>query len=108
MEGKLLKRYPTFAAWPADGQLGLLMMAWAIGPGFHKEEFRQAVVGKLIPDFRVAGAACRIRDWGHPGVIALNAAVRQLFVNAGLVLDLGLRADRVFYPMDLALWVAGG
>jgi hypothetical protein len=85
-----LRKTPEFADlddWPADAQLGLLSMAWAMGGGFAS--------GGRWPDFRGAVAA---RDWTAAagdshignGAPARNAADAQLFSNARRVVDEGL------------------
>lgn len=100
LEGKLLRRYPAFGVWPADSQLGLCLMAWLRGPGFNLVGFRQAVTG-LVPDFRAAAQECRLPDWGHSGIAALNSWTSHLFLNGQCVLDWGLRPELIYFPTAL-------
>lgn len=106
-EPKLLKRYSSLGAWPADAQLALHLMAWAVGSGFSNPAFR-AAVGQLVPDFRAASLTCAIPDRGHLGIISLNGFNRQLFANAAAVTDFDMKAHRVYYPMDLTRMLSIG
>lgn len=79
---KILKRYfPLFDKFPADAQLALHSMAWAMGAGFPKAwpRFSAAV---LQQDWLAASENCKIREAGNPGVVPRNKANRQLFLSA--------------------------
>ncbi len=97
-----LKGTPEFAdleSWPADAQLGLLSMAWALG-GFAKfPKFRAACAAK---DWVTAAAESHIDDTGNPGVTPRNAADHTLFSNAAQVVAQGLDLSVLQYPTDLA------
>ncbi len=85
---RFLKRqawFQNFDAWPADAQLGLLSMAWAMGPAGPGEflHFRAAC---QIPDFNAAAEECRMNEAGNPGLIPRNRANFTLFTNAAIVL----------------------
>jgi GH24 family phage-related lysozyme (muramidase) len=95
-----LKKTTEFAnldSWPADAQLGLFSMAWAMGPGF----------GPGWPSFR---AACAAQDWagaaknGHmndthnPGLRPRNQANVLLFTNAQAVKDQVLDYSVLHWP----------
>lgn len=109
-ESILLKTWPEFAkftSWPADGQLGLLSLAWAFGPGktagrgfslFH--EFRKACA---VGDFAAAGAESHIRDSDNPGVTPRNDADSILFSNAARVVadPKSYLFTTLYYPMTL-------
>lgn len=80
----ILKSYAAFSDfdnWPADAQLGLLSMAWAMGPGFGPgfPHFSQACVGA---DFATAAVDCQMNTTGNPGLVRRNAANRQAFLFA--------------------------
>jgi hypothetical protein len=104
-EASLKQRDPfsDFDDWPADAQLGLLSMAWAMGPAFHFPKF-EAACGKLddngnpAPDFRAAADECHISEDGNPGVAPRNVADRQLFLNAADAVDGVLDPDEVHLP----------
>jgi hypothetical protein len=89
MATALAKRFPL-ADWPADAQLGLCSMAWAMGPGFQFPKFQAAAVRG---DFLEASTECDINAAHNPGVVPRNAANRMLFQNAAKVVSQGLDGD---------------
>jgi GH24 family phage-related lysozyme (muramidase) len=95
-EAYLRTKYPGYDHWPADAQLGLLSMSWAMGPGFDFPKFT-AAVNRSRPDFKAAAAASTIHDPGNP-IRGRNAANRQLFLNAASVLQSGHDIATLFYP----------
>ena len=96
--------FQNFDTWPADAQLGLLSMSWAMGPGGPGgfPSFR-AACQKL--DFNTAAAECRMNEAGNPGLIPRNKANFTLFSNAAIVLQSGaqgsLQASNLYYPRVL-------
>jgi hypothetical protein len=93
--------FHNFDNWPADAQLGLLSMAWAMGPGgpvgFPK--FRAACQSM---DFNTAAAECKMNEAGNPGIIARNQANFVLFSNAAIVLANGsFQLQDLQYPNQL-------
>lgn len=79
-----LKRYEPFKQfdqWPADAQMGLLGMAWAMGPHFSPRWPRFSAACKKL-DFDAAAANCRIRN----ASARRNHAHQLLFRNAAAVL----------------------
>lgn len=85
----ILKSYAAFANfdnWPADAQLALLSMAWAMGPGFGPgfPHFAQAVSAN---DFATAAGDCEMNASGNPGLVRRNAANRQAFLYAATATD---------------------
>ncbi len=94
-EAQLIARFEGYAGWPADAQLGLLSMAWAMGPAFHFPKFALAVAQQ---DFATASVECQI---GQPPVPhERNAANALLFANAGHVVAYELDYDTLYYPMS--------
>lgn len=89
--------FPAFETWPADAQLGLASMAWAMGAGFHVRWPRFTAACRAL-DFETASQECRMREKGNPGLIARNDANQRMFRNAARVTALGLPADRLKYP----------
>lgn len=82
---KRQKAFHDFEKWPADAQLGLLSMAWAMGPGFSASWPRfSAACSKM--DFDAASEHCKISEAGNPGVAPRNQANKILFQNAAAVL----------------------
>ncbi len=106
LELKKVKEFKTFDEWPADAQLALQSMAWAMGEAF--------AAGTLWPSFRAAcatmdfdGAAdnCKMNESGNPGLIPRNRADAHLFKNAAAVLageaDQYYNRDTLYYPLVL-------
>jgi GH24 family phage-related lysozyme (muramidase) len=74
--------FSTSDTWPADAQLGLLSMAWAMGPAFGSgwPTFRAACSSQ---DWSTAAANCHMDETANPGLSPRNAADRVLFLDAG-------------------------
>lgn len=95
--------FKNLATWPADAQLALLSMAWAVGPsafsGFHR--FSQACEKG---DFQTAAAECKINEAGNPGVIPRNRSNALLFRNAARVRSQASsrQIETLYYPEDLS------
>jgi GH24 family phage-related lysozyme (muramidase) len=104
-EAYLRKKYPGYDSWPADAQLGILSMAWAMGPGFDFPRFA-AAVNRPRPDFKAAADASHIHDPGNP-IDGRNAANKQLFLNAASVLAAGRDLATLIYPRVLTVAAFG-
>ncbi|WP_369395573.1 peptidoglycan-binding protein (plasmid) [Streptomyces sp. CG1] len=88
--------------WPADGQLGLFSMAWAMGPLFSFPNFQTAA---QAGDWLTMARECKMKEAGNPGVVPRNVRDALLFTLAGwktapppgdfsqLVYDPGLKLD---------------
>lgn len=89
--------FKQFDSWPADAQMALLSMAWAMGAAgalnFHKF---CAACEKL--DFQTAASTCRMNETGNPGVIPRNRANYTLLSNAAAVIAGRLEFSTLFYP----------
>jgi GH24 family phage-related lysozyme (muramidase) len=70
--------------FPADAQLGILSMAWAMGPVFWKKfpKFTDRVTSR---DWAGAALECKINETGNPGVARRNIADRKCFLDAAFV-----------------------
>jgi GH24 family phage-related lysozyme (muramidase) len=104
-ELKKIREFQKLDEWPADAQLALHSMAWAMGPAFAAggqwPRFR-AACGKM--DFMAAADNCRIGEAGNPGVVPRNLANKRLFWNAYLVLTgaaVWYSRDILYYPLQL-------
>ena len=91
-------RFPDAESFPADAQLGLLSMCWALGPGFSWPMFHTAQRGQ---NFALMAAECRMSEKGNPGVAPRNERNRMLFMNAATVVRNGFDPDRLYFPRDL-------
>jgi hypothetical protein len=76
---KTYKSFAAFEAWPADAQLGLLSMAWAMGPNFEPK-FPKFSAACAIQDWTTAANQCQMNDTPMP--TARNAATKQAFLYA--------------------------
>jgi len=89
-EVELKSHYWAFNSWPADAQLGIHSMAWAMGPAFHFPAFA-AAVNATPPDFRTAASESHMSN-GAPG---RNQAQYRLFMAAADVATFNLDPDVV-------------
>lgn len=96
--------FRNFDLWPADGQLGLLSMAWAMGPGFSQRWPKFSAACGMM-DFDAAAENCRMREAGNPGLIPRNQANKKLFQNAAAVLtgeaEGFFQRESLYYPQYL-------
>ncbi len=84
-ELKMDPAFQGFEQWPADAQLGLLSMAWALGtPKLKAQWLRFKAVCKK-QDFDAVLKHCEISTVGNPGVAKRNTENRHLFRNATAV-----------------------
>ena len=77
--------FKDFDAWPADAQMGLLSMAWAMGPG-GPVKFMMFCAACKDQTFDGAADNCKMNETGNPGIIPRNQANKQLFKNAAAVI----------------------
>lgn len=95
---QMTPEFRRFEEWPADAQLALIGMGWALGPGFARHGgwpgLRAACAAQ---DFKLAAAQCGISQ----SSVRRNQAHRHLFANAGNVLLGQERVERLFYPTIL-------
>jgi GH24 family phage-related lysozyme (muramidase) len=99
-EAGLAKTFHDWQQWPADAQLGVLSMAWAMGSGFPAKWPRfTAACGAA--DWLAAAANCRMKETGNPGVVPRNDANQRLFRNAYEVVAQILEPSRLYYPESL-------
>jgi len=101
---KRQKAFKDFDKWPADAQLGLLSMAWAMGPGFSSSWPKFSAACEKM-DFDAAAENCKMSESGNPGVIPRNKANKRLFQNAAAVLageaDGFYKRETLYYPQVL-------
>jgi GH24 family phage-related lysozyme (muramidase) len=96
--------FQAFDTWPADAQLGLLSMAWAMGPAGPGTfpSFRAACQRM---DFATAAAECKMNEAGNPGLVPRNQANFILFSNATIVIadtaQASVSRPNLYYPRAL-------
>ncbi|GAB2631505.1 hypothetical protein [Nocardia goodfellowii] len=76
--GSVIMPFAAFNSWPADAQLGLLSMGWAMGPKFHFPRFQDAACTR---DWLRCAATCRINPESGR-MPRRNDRNQQLFRNA--------------------------
>ncbi len=91
---------PGIGGFPADAQLGVMSLAWALGAGFDKvvpprTEFVTACNGG---NWIAAGAHARLREAGNAGVIVRNKQQDLCFSNAATVKARGLDPAALWWP----------
>lgn len=97
-EAALRSRYSALEAWPADAQLGLYILAWALGSGFALKGFKDAV-NALIPDFARAASAVELK--GDSSFITIASIARRALRNAHVVVECALDPDLLYSPLNL-------
>jgi len=86
---KELKHHPAFRdfdIWPADAQLGLLSMTWALGTTKLKNGWPSFNAACKKQDFDMAVNHCEISAVGNPVLALRNAENMKLFNNAAVVM----------------------
>lgn len=122
--GTLTKRYPSYASFPADGQLALNFISWAWGPAFsgvwgQDGKNFDAAINQLRPDFLKAAdimknsSIVQHEEKINPGIIPRNAAIEWLFSNADAVLKGNGDPDNLYFPLaysakKLSFFAVGG
>lgn len=99
-ETVLRRRFPAWDTWPADAQLAVLLMAWALGPSFHFVNLATAL-GR--PDFAIAALSCEMDATHNAGLKPRNAAVKLCFTNASSVVRYGIDPEILHYPRAVTL-----
>lgn len=85
-ELKMDPAFRGFEQWPADAQLGLLSMAWALGTTKLKAHWPRFKAACRQEDFDTALKHYVINTVGNPGVAKRNTENRRLFSNAAAVI----------------------
>ncbi|MER7541201.1 peptidoglycan-binding domain-containing protein [Streptomyces sp. NPDC097704] len=106
--------------WPADAQLGLFSMAWALGPAFKFPKFQEAARQQ---NWLIMARESKMTEQGNPGVIPRNVRnsllftlgdwnaappagdLSQLVYDVSLALDANMRSGDFPVPLNLAIGV---
>jgi hypothetical protein len=89
----------TFQDWdsfPADAQLGVLSLAWAVGAAFAPK-WPNFTAACRAADWSAAAGHCKLKEDGNPGVIPRNRANARLFTNAANVVAQSLDPERLYF-----------
>jgi GH24 family phage-related lysozyme (muramidase) len=81
MEYVLRQRFAGYDDLPADAQLGLLSMSWAMGPNFGAG-YPLFCAAVNAGDYASAALQCQMNAVGNPGLVPRNIADRKLFAAA--------------------------
>lgn len=92
-----LPAFYKWDSWPADAQLGVMSMAWAMGAGGFKG-FPKFMMAAANSDFAGMAAECKLDDSDNAGLTPRNAANKQCFLNAAQVVAQGLDPEVLHYP----------
>jgi GH24 family phage-related lysozyme (muramidase) len=105
-EHALRQIYPNFPHLPADAQLALVSMAWAMGTGRMASSFPHfnAAINSNPPDFLTASLESHMSDANADR----NDADRDLLLNAAAVQASGADPTRVYWPNKVSDVVKGG
>lgn len=99
-----IKKLPAFyqwESWPAEAQMAVLSMAWALGPNGLATKFPQFMMAAARADFMGMAAECDISTENNPGVEPRNQANRRLLRNASLVVKRELDLEVLRYPEEI-------
>jgi GH24 family phage-related lysozyme (muramidase) len=91
------KRWSDYDKFPADAQLAMHSMAWAVGAGFATK-FVHLADRIDAQDWEGCVASCKIREEGNPGVVPRNAKNRFCLHNAAIVKTEGGDPDKLWWP----------
>lgn len=100
-EEELRGYFPAFDAWPADAQMGVMSMAWAMGPNFSRKfPHFTAAVNKLRPDFIAAANESEINTLPpkEEKPDGRNADNYKMFINAESVLASNGDPEKLIFP----------
>jgi len=105
------RTFPDFATFPADAQLGILSVAWAVGCDFmHTKPPRPLLIDAIrAHDWSAAKVHARLSEAGNPGVADRNRQQERCFDNAAIVAAHGLdpsilhRPASVIAPVEITM-----
>lgn len=97
-ERTLRNRIPSWDNLPSDAQLAVLLMAWAMGPGFRYPSFINALgtgdFDRAVTESTIPGEAT------NRGLIPRNAVNKQLLTNAGQAMRAGAPLDQLILDVS--------
>lgn len=103
-EAYLRKRFPKLDEWPADAQLALFSMAWAMGPAFKFTTLEKALNAGKFDVYDANGRhLCWMNDTNNPGLRPRNIANVKLFENAAKVMKNNLDISVLHYPSPVKI-----
>lgn len=96
-EAIIRKTFPAWESFPADAQLAMLSISWAVGAAFHIK-FVNLANAIRAQSWAVAVGCAKIREDNNPGVVPRNKINYLCFANAQAVKDRGLDPAVLLWP----------
>ncbi len=108
-DAQLAKTYPGYNTWPADAQVAINSMSWAMGAAFFPVlGFAAFKAAADKADFRAMAAAGQFKGGGSiTDPKSRNFATNALFNNAADVIANGADPDKIYFPGKVPLSPAG-
>lgn len=98
-EPTLRQHFPAYDTMPADAQLALLGMSYAMGPAFAGGyPAFTAAVNAVVPDYLTAANQSAINKNVNAAIADHNATNRQLFLNAANAMKSGTPFSELWWP----------
>lgn len=107
-ETAMRKTFPEWDSFPADAQLAILSMCWAVGTGwpakfgnltrFVRDQNWELAARLDVPADPHSNWAGKIREAGNPGVVPRNLKNRFCFLNAATVKASGSDVAVLHWP----------
>ena len=112
-EAFLRARIPQWDAFPADAQLALLSMAWAMGPGFSdsgtpSKYFPKMMAAILAGNFAAAAEECKMQPDTDPTLHKRNVDNREMLLAAAKVVQSGAPVQTLSDNIEQMILSAGG
>lgn len=73
--------WPDWDEFPADAQLAIMSMGWAMGAGFVRK-FTAFTAAVNAQAWGLAAQHCHIKEAGNPGIVPRNKLNKKLFADA--------------------------
>lgn len=74
----LVLDFADWEEWPADAQLAVLLLVWAVGTDLPRKWPRLTAALRAC-DWATAAVESKIREAGNPGVVPRNKEIKRLF-----------------------------
>lgn len=96
-EQRMRHFFKNWDSFPADAQLALLSMGWALGSDFETG-YPKLTAAANLGEWETCALQCEISHAGNAGVIARNTQNVLLFHNANAVSELHLDPETLYWP----------
>ncbi len=96
-EARMRRFFTRWDYFPADAQMGLLSLSWALGSDFELQ-YPKLTRAANSGDWLTCANECQIREEGNAGVIPRNVQNVLLFHNAAAVCELHTDPETLHWP----------